>query len=33
MIVPGPVWRRHRHFLVPEPPVESSGRFHVPAAC
>jgi len=28
-IVPGPIWRRHRHFLVADRPVEGLVPFHV----
>src|SRR3954468_21468319 len=29
MIVQGPVWQRHRHFLVPDRPVDSDQHFTV----
>ena len=29
MIVPGPFWRRHRHYLVPDDPLDSRGPYDV----
>jgi hypothetical protein len=29
MTVPGPIWRRHRHFLVPEVPVDTTRPFSI----
>jgi hypothetical protein len=29
MIVPGPVWRRHRHFLIPDRRFDSTRHFNV----
>jgi hypothetical protein len=28
-IIPGPIWQRHRHFLVADQPVEELIPFHV----